>query len=66
MGTNLSNTTRCTLVVVMLAHRLRRSPNIKTILGQLLLLRACRTLAITVNDRVTHGKIVKSIENAGD
>ena len=26
--------------------------------------RACHTLAITVNDRVTHGKILKIIENA--
>ena len=30
------------------------------------ILRACHTLAITVNDRVTHGKILKIIENAGD
>ena len=30
------------------------------------ILRACHTLAITVNDRVKHGKIFKIIENAGD
>ena len=29
-------------------------------------LRDCHTLAITVNDRVTHGKILNIIENAGD
>ena len=29
-------------------------------------LRVCHTLAITVNDRVTHGQILKIIENAGD
>ena len=30
------------------------------------MLRACHTLAISVNDRVPHGKIIKIIENAGD